>query len=96
MGDSYYHDESSVNSTIDKLKTDLSNYKDNISNLETLIQTISSSSSWKDELVKTAYIAKAESYLTIYKNAAIVLEGFINYLSGKNTTAGDLERAFSR
>lgn len=95
MGDSYVHNGELVSETVNLLTNDLSNYSAKIAELETLINTMNGSSSWKDELLKTSFIETAEQYISVYKNYIEILEGFIKYLDKKNNTAMDLESAYS-
>lgn len=95
MGDNYKHIPEGVSSIITNLKTILEDYKDRIVELETLVNEINGSTDWKDASVKTSFINTCNSYITIYKNLATIMEKYISYLTGKSDTATALERAYS-
>jgi hypothetical protein len=95
MSDSYYHSNEQVSSIIDDLTNDLNEYNSKIDELVSLVNTMSESSSWKDNLVKSAYIQTCNDYIKEYQKFANILSGFINYLTRKNGGANDLERAYS-
>ncbi len=95
MSDSYFHNDALVSSVIDDLTRDLDDYNNRITELVTLVNTMSESSSWKDNVVKSAYIKTCNDYIQEYQKFANILSGFINYLTRKNSGANDLERAYS-
>lgn len=95
MDDRYKHDHDGILAVVLELKSQLDSYKDVIMQLNSLIETINGSTSWKDESVKTSFISTCNSYLSIYKNLSTVMEKYINYLSTKSDAADSLERAFS-
>ena len=95
MSDSYFHNDALVSSVIDDLTRDLEDYNNRITELVTLVNTMSESSSWKDNVVKSAYIQTCNDYIQEYQKFANILSGFINYLTRKNSGANDLERAYS-
>lgn len=95
MGDRYKHDPGAVSSVISKLKSKLDTYKDIVTQLNTLIDSINGSGAWKDASIKSSFISTCNSYLTIYKNLSSVMEKYINYLTAKSDAADSLERAFS-
>jgi flagellar hook-associated protein FlgK len=95
MSDGYFHDDPLVVSVINNLTKDLAQYNSKIAELVSLVNTMNESSSWKDELVKTSFISKANEYIESYKKFATYIEGFIKYLQNKNNKASELERAYS-
>ena len=56
---------------------------------------MSGSGSWKDEEVKTSFIATAMSYVSAYKSFSSGLEGYINSLNKKSTNLSEHESVFS-
>ena len=95
MSDGYFHDDSLVSSVISNLTNDLTQYNAKIAELVSLVNTMKDSSAWKDALVKTSFIAKANEYIDDYKRFANYIEGFIKYLQNKSNKASELERAYS-
>ncbi|MBR6133450.1 MAG: hypothetical protein IKQ29_01895 [Bacilli bacterium] len=95
MSDGYFHDDPLVMTVINNLTKDLTQYNAKIAELVSLVNTMNESSAWKDALVKTSFIAKANEYIDNYKKFANYIEGFIKYLQNKNTRASELERAYS-
>ena len=93
--ENFLHDSEGVNSTVLQMKEYLESYKAHIASLENLINTMSSSGSWKDKDVKTSFIATATSYISAYKSFSAGLEGYINSLSEKSTNISENESVFS-
>lgn len=93
--DNFLHDESGISTIINDVKKELSNYKDNVKALETLIGSIEASSAWKDESVKTSYINTAKSYITSYNNFAAGLDNYISCLQKKSENLVEHESKFS-
>lgn len=96
MNDRYKHDADGVSAIISSLKDTIEQYKDEISKLSNLVNEINGSSSWKDAQVKTSFIATCNSYINVYKQLSMNMERYVNYLSGKSSSAQALEQAFSR
>lgn len=93
--ESFLHDSEGVNNTVLQMKEYLENYKNHVTSLENLINTMSGSGSWKDEEVKTSFIATATSYVSAYKSFSAGLEGYINSLNKKSTNLSEHESVFS-
>lgn len=96
MADTYKCNYEGISSNINVLKTTLDDYKEQVSNLIQLINEIESSSSWKDESVKTSFIRSANSYINLYKKFIIGIESLINYLTKKSEEALLLEEAYAK
>ena len=56
MAENFLHDESGVNSFVNEIKEYLQDYTGHVTALENLLNTMSSSSAWQDETVKTSFI----------------------------------------
>ena len=93
--ENFLHDSEGINSTVLQVKEYLESYKTHITSLENLINTMSGSGSWKDEEVKTSFIATAQSYVSAYKSFSAGLEGYINSLSKKSANISEHESVFS-
>ena len=53
------------------------------------------SSAWKDEKLKTSFIASAKAYLESYKNFSSGIENYITALKTKSDNINDNESKFS-
>lgn len=93
--ENFLHDSEGVNTTVLQMKEYLESYKNHVTSLENLINTMSGSGSWKDEEVKTSFIATATSYVSAYKSFSSGLEGYINSLNKKSTNLSEHESVFS-
>jgi uncharacterized protein YukE len=93
--ENFLHDSDGVSTTVSQMKEYLESYKTQITSLENLINTMSGSGSWKDEEVKTSFIATAMSYVSAYKSFSAGLEGYINSLNQKSTNLSEHESVFS-
>lgn len=93
--ENFLHDSEGVNNAVLQMKEYLENYKNHVTSLENLINTMSGSGSWKDEEVKTSFIATAISYVSAYKSFSAGLEGYINSLNKKSTNLSEHESVFS-
>ena len=96
MNDRYKHDPVGVDNTLATLKRIRGEYEEKIKELENLALEISSSTSWKDALVKTEFMNTYNSYLKIYKNICGKLEVHEKYLDKKSKLARQIERNYSR
>jgi len=92
----FLHDESGITSTISDLNTSLADYKDNVGLLKKFVAEMEDSSSWKDEDLKTSFIATANSYIDVYNNFASGIEGYISALKTKSGNIVDNENKFSK
>ncbi|MGN1371616.1 MAG: hypothetical protein ACI4XM_05025 [Candidatus Coprovivens sp.] len=95
MADKYVHRPDGVAAAVTKMRSLISDYKDKIVEITNLVNTIEGSTSWKDAIVKTEFIATCNSYILVYKNLATSMENYVNYLSSKSSSGEELERAFS-
>ena len=93
--ENFLHDSEGVNTAVLQMKEYLESYKNHVTSLEKLINTMSGSGSWKDEEVKTSFIATAMSYVSAYKSFSVGLEGYINSLNKKSTNLSEHESVFS-
>lgn len=96
MVDAYKYDPEGVASVVTTLRGQINNYSDKINELNSLIQEIGASSSWKDLDVKGAFISTCESYVGIYTKLISAMIKYVNYLEGKAGSASALEQAFMR
>lgn len=96
MVDAYKYDPEGVASVVTTLRGQINNYSDKINELNSLIQEIGASSSWKDLDVKGAFISTCESYVGIYNKLISAMIKYVNYLEGKAGSASALEQAFMR
>lgn len=78
MGNTLYCNSDEIETIISSLKDEVVSYDNSITKLENLVNSISSSSSWKDEDVKTSFINTCNSYIESYK---FYKEGINNYIS---------------
>ncbi len=95
MADNFLHDESGVSSFITEIKEYVQDYNDHVVALESLLNTISSSSAWKDETVKTSFVNTVTSYITGYKAFAAGIEGYVECLKLKSENLVEHESNFS-
>lgn len=95
MADTYIHRPEGVATSVSKMRTLISDYKDKIIELTSLVNTINGSTAWKDLVVKTEFIETCNSYIETYKNLASSMEKYVNYLSSKSSSGEELERAYS-
>ena len=79
MSDSYFHNDALVSSVIDDLTRDLDDYNNRITELVTLVNTMSESSSWKDNVVKSAYIKTCNDYIQEYVDNHPLFLGHIGH-----------------
>ena len=95
MADNFLHDESGISSFVNEIKEYLQDYKDHVSALEGLLNTISSSSAWQDEAVKTSFVRTVSSYITGYNAFAAGIEGYVECLKLKSDNIVEHESNFS-
>ena len=95
MASNFLHDESGVSSFINEVKEYLQDYNDHIAALETLLNTISSSSAWQDETVKTSFVNTVNSYINGYKAFSSGIEGYVECLKLKSDNIVEHETNFS-
>lgn len=93
---SFFHSPTNVSTVISSLKTNISDYKGKVTDLEKKIGEIAGSSSWKDESVKKAFINTCHSYIELYKNLSYTMESYVSYLSSKSSAFSNLENSFTR
>lgn len=93
--DNFLHDESGVATLIGDVNSEISSYVDNIEALNNLVSSIESSSAWKDEQVKTAFVNAAKSYISSYKTFATGLDVFMQCLTKKSENITEHESKFS-
>lgn len=80
-----------------KSLSDLGNkYKEEIVKLESLVKTIETSPSWKDELVKTEFINTCNSYVKIYNQLLNTIFSRIDFLKNKARQATEIENLYKR
>lgn len=95
MAESFLHDESGVTSFVSEVREYLQDYNEHIIALETLLNTISSSSAWQDENVKTSFVNTLTSYITGFKAFATGIEGYAECLKLKSENIVEHESNFS-
>lgn len=95
MAEQFLHDESGVSAFITEVKEYLQDYKDHVTALESLLNTISSSSAWQDETVKTSFVNTVKSYITGYRAFAAGIEGYTECLKLKSDNLVEHESNFS-
>ncbi len=95
MADTFLHDENGVNSFINEIKEYLHDYQDHVLALENLLNSISSSSAWQDESVKTSFVNTVTSYISGYRSFASGIEGYVECLKLKSENLVDHESNFS-
>lgn len=93
--DIYLHDEDAVSNVISNLENDIKAYKESVTALTNLINSIDSSSAWIDKTIKTSFVSTASSYVRQYENLIKEMEILVKYLSSKNSSSSGLERAYS-
>lgn len=93
--DNFLHDESGISTIVSEVKSEISLYKENITALENLINSIDASGAWIDAEVKTSFINTAKSYVSSYKNFAMGLENYIECLVKKSENIVEHETKFS-
>ena len=86
MSDSMHH------FVVEKLQP----YKDRILELMNLVESIDGSSSWIDQDVKGSFVATCVSYINLYRDLAVSMENYVNYLIRKSDSASAIESAYSR
>lgn len=95
MADTYLHRPEGVSSSVTKMKSLISDYKEKIVETINLVNTIDGSTSWKDAVVKTEFISTCRTYIDVYKGLVTSMENYVNYLSSKSSSGEELERAYS-
>lgn len=95
MADTYIHRPEGVAASVSKMRTLISDYKDKIIEITTLVNSINGSTAWKDAVVKTEFITTCNSYIDVYKALASSMENYVNYLNSKSSSGEELERAYS-
>lgn len=95
MAENFLHDESGISSFINEIKEYLQDYNDHINALETLLNTISSSTAWQDEDVKTSFINTVTSYISGYMAFSAGIEGYIECLKLKSDNIVEHETNYS-
>lgn len=93
--DNFLHDESGISTIVNEVKSEISLYKENITALENLINSIDASGAWIDAEVKTSFINTAKSYISSYKNFALGLENYVECLVKKSENIIEHETKFS-
>ena len=95
MAENFLHDETGVTSFINEIKEYLQDYNDHIRALETLLNTISSSTAWKDEDVKASFVNVVSSYLAGYMAFSAGIEGYVECLKLKSDNIVEHETNYS-
>lgn len=95
MASQFLFDESGVHSVLNDLRSSLSDYKTNITALENLVSSMESSGAWKDETLKSSFIATAKAYISNYKNFSSGIESYITALQTKANNFSEHESNFS-
>ncbi len=95
MAEKFLHDESGVSSFITEVTEYLDDYNSHIEALENLLNSMSSSSAWQDEQVKTSFVNTVTSYITGYKTFASGIEGYVECLKLKSENIVEHEGKFS-
>jgi len=90
----YLFNEDSVTSTVSSMKSDIETYRENVTALKNLINTIESSDAWVDNTVKTSFVSTASSYVEKYEEIIKWMEALVAYLSDKGKAATELENAY--
>ncbi len=95
-GNRFLHNSGDISQISNDLKTNITNYKDEIIELNNLVKRINESSAWKDEQVKTAFISTCNSYISAYKEFSLIMEKYVSYLNCKSNNFIAFESAYSR
>ncbi len=88
-------DKDAINSYITSVRDNIQTYKGHVQSLQSLVQTISSSSAWKDEHVKTSFVNTANSYIKAYNSFSTGLSTYMDCLNKKTNNVIDNESKFS-
>lgn len=96
MGDRYKHNSDEILAVVDNLRAKIDDYKSSIGDLTSLITSIETSPSWKDERVKTSFINTCRSYIAIYKRLSFSMETYVKYLNSKSNSASAIDDAYIR
>lgn len=90
----YLFNEESVTSTISSMKSNIDNYRENVTALKNLINTIGSSDAWVDNTIKSSFVSTATSYVNKYEEIIKWMESLVTYLSDKSRAASSIENAY--
>lgn len=96
MKDEFKHNPDGVEEILKNLSETRKKYEDEITNLENLEIEISTSSSWKDLTVKTAFLNTYKGYLSIYKNIYTAMSYYEKYLEKKSKEAKQIEEKYTK
>ena len=95
MKDEFKHNPDGVKGILENLSETRKKYEDEISALENLEIEISTSSSWKDLKVKTAFLNTYKGYVSIYKNIYTAMSYYEKYLEKKSKEARQIEEKYT-
>ena len=93
--DSFLHDKTGIDAITSEMTNYLDEYKTHINSLEELISSMSGSNAWKDQTIKTSFIATAKSYIRAYKALSNGIEAYINCLNKKSDNFSEHENLYS-
>ncbi len=96
MAERYRYDSISNESIVSRLKTNIQQYKDRITDFEKLVDTIMNSNDWQDLTVKEAFSSSAQTYIDSYKKFALQMEAMNSYLQAKGIEAANIESAYQK
>ena len=93
--DVFLHDKSGIDAICLEMTKYLTEYKEHINALDTLVNTINNSTAWEDKTVKTSFINTVKSYINAYNSLATGIEAYINCLNKKSENISENEELFS-
>lgn len=96
MSDNFKFNQEGIMSVHSNMVTKTDSFKDSIDKLKSLVDEISSSSSWKDAAVKTSFINSINSYITYFNSSYESLVNYADYLNKKATATGEFEENYSK
>ena len=85
-----------VETEIRDLQKAVEEYNNSLLELKQLIEEISTSTLWKDEEIKTAFIDSSLSYIEIYEELKNKINNRISYLKGKSSLLNKIDIAYKR
>lgn len=96
MSDNFKFNQESILSVHSSLVSKTDNFKGSVDKLKSLVDEISSSSSWKDTMVKTSFVNSINSYITYFNASYENLVNYADYLNKKTTATGEFEGNYSK
>ena len=95
MASNFLHDENGVNSFISEVKEYLEDYNNHVTALESLLNSISSSTAWQDETVKSSFVNTVTSYISGFKAFSSGISGYVDCLKLKSDNIVEHETNYS-